>query len=97
MASSTVDGDGPNQEIRLVNSEGMWVATDIGTGIASQGESREAALENLDDALALHRGEVGESVESPEAEREILRELDIDPDEIEAAREDADNLPDFME
>jgi predicted RNase H-like HicB family nuclease len=99
MASSSADGedDGPEQEIRLVNSGELWVATDVETGVASQGESREVALENLDEALALHRGEIGDSVDSPEAEREVLRKLDIDPDEVEQAREDAGELPEFMQ
>jgi predicted RNase H-like HicB family nuclease len=99
MASSSADGedDGPEQEIRLVNSGELWVATDVETGVASQGESREVALENLDEALALHRGEIGDSVDSPEAEREVLRKLDIDPDEVEQAREGAGELPEFMQ
>ncbi|WP_181693013.1 type II toxin-antitoxin system HicB family antitoxin [Natronomonas sp. LN261] len=99
MASSSVDGEdnGREQEIRLVRSGELWVATDVETGVASQGESREVALENLDEALALHRGEIGDSVDSPEAEREVLRKLDIDPDEVEQAREDAGELPEFMQ
>lgn len=99
MASSTTDGDdeGPEQEIRLVNSGELWVATDVETGVASQGETREDALANLDEAVALHRGEIGDSIESPEAEREVLRDLGIDPDEVEQAREDAGELPEFMQ
>jgi len=44
MASSTANGedDGPEQEIRLVNSGELWVAMDIETDVASQGETREA-------------------------------------------------------
>lgn len=99
MASSSADGedDGRKQEIRLVRSGELWVATDVETGVASQGETRADALENLDEALALHRGEIGDSVDSPEAEREVLRELDIDPDEVKQAREDAGELPEFMQ
>jgi predicted RNase H-like HicB family nuclease len=99
MASSTADGDddGPEQEIRLVNSGELWVATDVETGVASQGETRADALENLDEALALHRSETGDSIDSPEAEREVLRDLDIDPDGVEQARDDAGELPAFMQ
>jgi predicted RNase H-like HicB family nuclease len=99
MASSTTDSDdeGPEQEIRLVDSGELWVATDVETEVASQGETRTAALENLDDALALHRGETGDSIDSQEAEREVLRDLGIDPDEVEQAREDTDGLPEFMQ
>jgi predicted RNase H-like HicB family nuclease len=98
MASSSAesDDDGPDQEIRLVDSGEWWVATDVDTGVASQGETRADALENLDEALALHRAENGDSIDSLEAEREVLRDLGIDPDEVEQAREDTDELPDFM-
>lgn len=96
MASSTADGDGPEQEICLVDTDGVWVATDVETGVASQGSTREAALANLDEAVALHRGETGESVDTPEEERAVLRELGIDPDEVAEARSDSDGLPEFM-
>lgn len=98
MASSTADGDDdePEQEIRLVDDGEMWVATDIDTGVASQSETREEALANLDEAVALHRGEIGESIDTPGEEREVIRKLGIDPDEVAAAREDADGLPEFM-
>lgn len=99
MASSTADGDGDEseQEIRLVKSDEWWVATDVETGVASQGETRREALENLDEVLALHRGEIGESIDTLEEERAVLRELGLDPDEIEAAREQNDELPEFMQ
>ena len=78
MASSTACGDEnePEQEIRLVHSEDRWVATDVETGVTSQGVTRSAALENLDDAVALHRGEIGRPPSNEE-----LRELGIDPDD----------------
>lgn len=98
MASSTTDGerDEPAEEIRLVRSDEWWVATDVETGVASQGETREEALEMLDEALALHRGDVGESIDTPEEERRALREMGLDPDVVEAAREEHDELPEFM-
>ncbi|MCU4800231.1 type II toxin-antitoxin system HicB family antitoxin [Halobacteria archaeon HArc-gm2] len=65
------------KEIRLTN-EGdtdLWTAIDVETGVASQGETREKALENLDEAVA---GYNGAGREPTDAE---LRELGIDPDE----------------
>ncbi|CCQ34316.1 hypothetical protein HLRTI_001523 [Halorhabdus tiamatea SARL4B] len=79
------------REIRLIEEDsGWWSAVDEETGVASQGESREAALENLDEAVALHKGEIGEPIEDEEA---FLKEIGIDPDEVEPTKE----LPDFMQ
>lgn len=74
MASSTRDGADHADEIRLWPEDDWWVATDVETGITTQGESRSAALENLDEAVALHEGETGR-----EPTDEELRELDINP------------------
>ena len=76
MASSTDDGTDHEGEIRLWRDEGWWIARDVGTGVTTQGESRSDALENLDEAVALHRGEIGR-----EPTDEELRELGIDPEE----------------
>jgi len=76
MASSTRDGTNHTDEIRLWRENGWWVARDVETGVTTQGESREAALENLDEAVALHEGEIGQ-----EPSDEELRELGIDPDD----------------
>lgn len=97
MASSTAEGEEVEQEIRLVKSDEWWVATDVETGVTSQGETRTDALDNLDEAVALHRGEIGTTIDTPEKEREVLEELGIDPDEIEAARKQNDELPEFMQ
>lgn len=41
------------REIRLIEEDdGWWSAVDERTGVASQGPSRQAALENLDEAVA---------------------------------------------
>jgi len=66
-----------------------WVAKDETTGVASQGKSREEALEMLDEAVALHRGEIGH-----EPTDEELRELGLDP---ETARTQGDELPDVLQ
>jgi predicted RNase H-like HicB family nuclease len=86
------------REVRLVEEDdGWWSAIDEETGVASQGETREKALRNLDEAVALHEGEAGEPIDTPEAEREALRDLGIDPDEVAAAREEGDGLPEFLQ
>lgn len=74
MASSTEDGSLYDGEIHLWREESWWIAKDVETGVTTQGESREAALANLDEAVALHNGEIGR-----EPTDEELRELGIDP------------------
>lgn len=98
--NSDVDGEEPESRSISLTWEPeteMWNAVDVDLGIASVGETREEALENLDEAVALHTGEAGESIETPEEEREVLDELGIDPDEVEAAREDAPDVPEFLQ
>lgn len=98
MASSTRDGDPDHEdEIRMWREDDIWVITDVETGVTTQGETRKEALEMLDEAVALHKGEAGESIDTPEEEREALEELGIDLDEVEAAREANTELPDFMQ
>jgi len=90
MASSTRDGDPDREgEIRMWREDDMWVITDLETGVTTQGETREDALEMLDEAVALHKGEIGEPIENEEA---FMEELGIDPEEVEPTEE----LPDFM-
>jgi predicted RNase H-like HicB family nuclease len=74
MASSTRDGDAHDGEIRLWREGDWWVAEDVETGVTTQGGTRTAALEHLDDAVAVHTGERG-----GEPTDEELRELGIDP------------------
>ncbi|MFO7926405.1 type II toxin-antitoxin system HicB family antitoxin [Natronomonas sp.] len=74
MASSTRDGNAHQDEIRLWREDDGWIAKDSETGVTTQGQSREAALENLDEAVALYNGEVGRKPTDEE-----LRELGIDP------------------
>jgi len=78
------------REIRLVeNEDGWWTAIDEATEVASQGETREEALENLDEAVELHEGG-GEPIEDEAA---FLHEVGIDPDEVEETKD----LPEFMQ
>ena len=74
--------------ITLVRGDEWWVATDEETGVASQGKSRKAALENLDEAVALYQGEVGRKPTDEE-----LREIGIDPEDNVPGRGD---LPEIL-
>jgi len=76
MATSTREGDDHEDEIRLWREDGWWVAKDVETGVTTQGTSRAVALENLDEAVALHRGEIGYEPTDTE-----LEELGIDPED----------------
>lgn len=59
--------------ITLTDDGDRWVARDTETGVTSQGPTHEAALDNLDEALAGYRGEG-----DPPSD-EDLRKLGIDP------------------
>lgn len=80
------------RETRLVEEDdGWWSAIDKETGVASQGETREQALENLDEAVALYQDNAGEEIEDEEA---FLRDIGIDPDEIP---DEPHDLPEFKQ
>lgn len=83
MASSSRDGSNHDQEIRLWREDDWWIAKDVDTGVTTQGESREKALGNLDDAVALHRDETGRAPTDEE-----LRERGIDPTENTTGKQD---------
>jgi predicted RNase H-like HicB family nuclease len=70
------DEASPPVNITLSLGEGgeLWVARDEDTGVTSQGSTREAALENLDEAVAGYHG-AGE----PPSDEE-LEALGIDPE-----------------
>jgi predicted RNase H-like HicB family nuclease len=90
MASSTRDGDLDREdEIRMWREGDGWVITDVETGVTTQGETREHALEMLDEAVALHKGEIGREPTDDE-----LRELGIDPEDNTTGDEE---LPEFMQ
>ncbi|MEF8851091.1 MAG: type II toxin-antitoxin system HicB family antitoxin [Haloarculaceae archaeon] len=90
MASSTRDSDSDHEgEIRMWREDGSWVITDVETGVTTQGETREEALEMLDEAVALHKGEIGR-----EPTEEELRALGIDPDDNTTGDTEP---PDFMQ
>lgn len=80
---------GAGKEIRLTNdgNTDLWTAVDVETGAASQGETREAALENLDEAVEGYEG-----AGRPPTDEE-LRELGIDPEGNDCSGE----LPDALQ
>lgn len=61
-------------QIKLWKDDGWWVATDIPTGVTSQGETREDALANLDEAVELYEDDTGRAPRDAE-----LREIGIEP------------------
>jgi predicted RNase H-like HicB family nuclease len=78
------------RRIVLTEEEEGWVAVDESVGehgVASQGPTRQEALDNLDEAVALHRGEIGESIDGWDEEAAVLRDLGINPEEVRQARE----------
>ena len=54
------------RHITLTREDEWWVARDDDTGVASQGPTREAALENLDEAVALTREVQDTDTSTPE-------------------------------
>jgi predicted RNase H-like HicB family nuclease len=80
--STDIDDPGDEESALPVNislsvgeSGDVWVARDEDTGVTSQGQTRETALENLDEAVAGYHG----AGESPSDEE--LRELGIEPEQ----------------
>jgi len=88
--ADTGDTEDPDREIRLLkNPDGQWTARDLRVGVTAQGESRSAALDNLDAVVAAVEGDGGH----PPTDEEI-RDLDVDP---EVARSQDDDLPDVLQ
>jgi len=54
------------RHITLTREDDWWVARDDDTGITSQGPTRSAALENLDEAVALTKEAQAADTPSPE-------------------------------
>lgn len=70
------------------NPDDRWTARDLEHGVSAQGDSRDEALENLDDVIDALEGEGGR--EPTEAD---LEELGIEPGENESS----DELPDVLD
>lgn len=79
----------PEQTITLKKRAEYWVAIHEETGVGAQGATRVEALDELDEAVALHLNDATEPVANEEA---ILEELGINPDE-----DDDRPLPPFMQ
>lgn len=73
--------------------DGSITAVDIETNVASFGDTKSEALAMLADALSLHEGG-GEPVEDEAA---FLEEIGLDSEEIEAARAENRDLPEFLQ
>ena len=94
MASATKDGSEESDGVEFIHeSDGSITARDTETGLARGGETRAEALSQLAEVLALENDE-GEPIDDEDA---FLEELGIDPDEVAPAREDHDELPEFMQ
>lgn len=85
MSSDTDDRGGNDHtsvEITLRRGEDpdVWIAEDVATGVTSQGPTREAALDNLDEAVAGFEG-TGEPPTTDD-----LAALGIDPEANESTQ-----------
>ncbi|QZA89492.1 type II toxin-antitoxin system HicB family antitoxin [Salinarchaeum sp. IM2453] len=74
--------------ITLTNEGEWWMAKDTKTGVTSQGKSREAALEHLDEAVAAYKGTAGHKPTEGE-----LKAADIDPERNTSGK----SLPDALQ
>jgi len=84
------DTDAPDREIRLLkNPDGQWTARDLRAEVTAQGDTREAALDNLDAVVKAVKGDGGH----PPTDEEI-RDLGIDP---AVARSQGEDLPDVLQ
>ena len=79
--------------IEFIYEEDLVTARDTETGVASSGETRAEALAMLAEALALHEND---ATQPREDEAEILQDIGLDADEIEAAREENTDPPEFL-
>ena len=87
--ADSTDSEPPDREIRLTgNPDGQWTARDLRVNVTAQGESRTAALENLDAVVEAVDGDGGH----PPTDDEI-RSLGVDP---EVARSQNGELPDVL-
>lgn len=83
----SIDADDPREDgsvlpvdisLSLGDDGEWWIARDEETGVTTQGRTREAALDNLDEAVAGYHG-AGESPSHAD-----LREAGIDPERNES-------------
>jgi len=72
--------------LELSDDGEVWLVRDEETGVATEGETRQQALDMLDDAVAAYNGEAGR-----EPTDEELRERGIDPEDNTSGE-----LPDIL-
>lgn len=93
MSTPAAD-DSREEGVEFIHEDdGLITAVDLETGVASSGETKAEALSMLAEALTLHEGG-GEPIEDEAA---FFEEIGLDPEEIEAAREEHNELPEFMQ
>lgn len=78
--------------VHFTFEDDLVTAIDIDSGVAGCGSTKADALADLADALRLYTRDA-DRFESDADERAALRELGIDPDEVEPT----DELPEFLE
>ena len=76
---STAADDRRKEGVEFTYEDDLVTARDIETGVASSGNSKAEALAMLAEALALHEGG-GNPIED---EDQFLRDIGIDPDEVD--------------
>lgn len=75
----TTTDDRPGAGVEFTFEGELVTARDLESGVAASGESKAEALTRLGEALALHEGG-GQPIEDEDA---FLREIGIDPDEVD--------------
>jgi|GEM_PF-500400 len=92
IALSTYTDPDPAEGVEFIFEDGLVTARDVESGVASCGDSKSEALSMLSEALELHESDEV-TVEDEDA---VLRDIGLDPEEIHAAREENDELPEFL-
>lgn len=93
MGTTINDGD-RDDGVMYTCDAGLVTAIDTETHLAGCGESKHEALRSLSEVLELHEGG-GEPVTDKDA---FLREIGLDPEEINEARERTrGQLPEFFD
>lgn len=77
----------------IYGDRGLVTARDLETGLTADGGSKAETLAMLAEVLTLHEGG-GKPIED---ENTFLRDNGLDPEVIDAAREENDELPEFLQ
>lgn len=91
----------PEAEIQFVREDEWWVAHHEPSGVASQGETRDEAHAMITEAVLLHRGEIGDSIDTWEEEAAALRDFGFSEEKIQTIKDqretEPEDLPDWMQ